>query len=424
MNAKTIKEKYIEDYPIPITLEGTEKILTQMKTCVCKILMDNGNKGTGFFCKIPFPNEDHLVSFLVTNNHIIDESYLKKDKRIDLTINNDKIKKKLIIGTRRVYTSKSCDTTIIEIFEDKDDIKNFLELDFNINEDDFNNTYISKSIYALQYPNSDKVSVSYGIIKTIDLNNNYDILHLCSTDKGSSGAPLLNIKTNKLIGIHKGASNNYNYNKGTLLVHPFKEFISIIKKSIQNKQNRPKKMVLKHPIENIIFDNNWEGSIKHILESRINWSKRYDCEGYQIFGLIGDKLYGVLEGPPDTYYENGFFQFVMIITKDFQTKPPKFYFKNRIFHPNVDEFGLVSCDILRNEYSPVISTFDKIILSVQSLLDDPNPDDFVNEYAAKLYKENRYEYEKTVRYYVSEYANFNVTQNELKKLNFKMELNN
>ena len=57
MNPNTIKEKFIEDNPNPITLESTEIILNQMKNCVCKIYMDNGNKGTGFFCKIPFPDK-------------------------------------------------------------------------------------------------------------------------------------------------------------------------------------------------------------------------------------------------------------------------------------------------------------------------------------------------------------------------------
>ena len=188
--------------------------------------MDNGNKGTSFFCKIPFPDKDHLVPFLITNNHVIDESYLKKDKRIDFTMNNDKIEKKLIISNRRVYTSVKYDITIIEIFESKDDIKNFLELDIDLNGEDFNNKYINNTVYTLQYPNHDIVYVSYGIIKAIDLTNIYDFRHYCSTDKGSSGSPILNIKTNKLIGIHKGAYNNYNFNKGTLLIFPLKEFIS------------------------------------------------------------------------------------------------------------------------------------------------------------------------------------------------------
>ena len=66
----------------------------------------------------------------------------------------------------------------------------------------------------------------------------------------------------------------------------------------------------------------------------------------------------------------------------------------------------------------------KIIQSVQSLLDDPNPDDFVNEEAAKLYKENLSEYEKRVRKYTAEYANFETVQNALKNFDFKMELDN
>ena len=50
----TIKEKYLEDYPTPITSEGTEIILSQMRKNICKIYMNDGSKGTGFFCKIPF----------------------------------------------------------------------------------------------------------------------------------------------------------------------------------------------------------------------------------------------------------------------------------------------------------------------------------------------------------------------------------
>ena len=81
MNPKTIMQKYIEDYPIPITAERTEIILYQMKNCICKIHMDDGSKGTGFFCKIPYPNKDHLLSVLVTNNHVINDSHLGNDKK-------------------------------------------------------------------------------------------------------------------------------------------------------------------------------------------------------------------------------------------------------------------------------------------------------------------------------------------------------
>ena len=44
-----------ESYPKWISLKSSEKIIDQMKSKICKIFLDSGN-GTGFFCKILFPN--------------------------------------------------------------------------------------------------------------------------------------------------------------------------------------------------------------------------------------------------------------------------------------------------------------------------------------------------------------------------------
>ena len=46
---ETIEEENLEDYPDIITSEKTEIILFQMKKNICKIYMDDGSKGTGFF---------------------------------------------------------------------------------------------------------------------------------------------------------------------------------------------------------------------------------------------------------------------------------------------------------------------------------------------------------------------------------------
>ena len=424
MDSSTIKEKNLDDYPIPITSEETRIILKQMEKNVCKIYLDNGIKGTGFFCKIPYPDKEHLLSVLVTNNHIIDEAHLRKNNKIIFSINNDKIKKQLIIGDRIVYTSKLYDITIIQI-HDKDDINDFLELDFDINEEYLENMLVKKSVYILHYPNNEKISVSYGIINGINLQKSWEVFHFCSTDKGSSGAPILNITNNKLIGIHKGAINNLKFNKGTALILPFKEFISQKKK--EEIIVHEKKFILKNKVKEVIYQPS--SLFVHSAEMRIrkemNDNEINDCnnEGYQVFGLIDNKLYGVLEGPPNTIYENGFFQFMMELHKNYPFNPPKFFFQTKIFHPNIyEDSGLVSVDILQNEWNMAL-TFDTIIYSVQSLLDDPNIYIFVNEKAAKLYKENKKAYEKTVREWTNKYANFNIVQNELKKYNFQMEFN-
>jgi V8-like Glu-specific endopeptidase len=61
------------------------------------------------------------------------------------------------------------------------------------------------------------------------------LIHICSTDIGSSGSPILNISNNKIIGIHKASPKNYdyNYNLGTYLKEPINEYlnnINLIKK--------------------------------------------------------------------------------------------------------------------------------------------------------------------------------------------------
>ena len=54
--------------------------------------------------------------------------------------------------------------------------------------------YCGSSIYAIQYPSYNEIqkpAVSYGILKKRLDNNNYDFIHYCSTEYGSSGSPIL-----------------------------------------------------------------------------------------------------------------------------------------------------------------------------------------------------------------------------------------
>ena len=135
-----IPEKYIENSPNPLTIEGTETILFQMKNCICKILSNDGKKGTGFFCKIPYLNK--LLPVLVTNNHILDENSISKDKKIEMTLNDDK--KPLVINidnSRIKFTNKELDITFIEI-KKEDKINYFLEIDENIDKGLIINQYI------------------------------------------------------------------------------------------------------------------------------------------------------------------------------------------------------------------------------------------------------------------------------------------
>ena len=209
--------KNIKFAPIPVSLEQTKIILNQMESCICRIKVGI-KSGTGFFCHIPFRNEK--LPILLTNYHTINDKYLKENKRIELSLNNDKQIKIINIDDKRIiYKNKENDFFAIQI-KNKDNINDFLELDdILLNDNNNPNLIKGKSVYILQYPKEENILVSYGIINEI---NNKNITHFCNTEFGSSGSPILNLETNKIIGIHSGCSNRFNFNRGIFL----KEFLN------------------------------------------------------------------------------------------------------------------------------------------------------------------------------------------------------
>ena len=103
----------------------------------------------------------------------------------------------------------------------------------------------------------------------------------------------------------------------------------------------------------------------------------------------------VIFGPHDTAFEDGTFKLKMSFTEEYPNKPPKVTFVSEMFHPNVYADGSICLDVLQNRWSP---TYDvsAILTSIQSLLDEPNPNSPANSVAAQLYRENRREYKKRV----------------------------
>ena len=208
----------------PVGIDGTKIIMNQLMNCIYKIKI-NGRFETGFFCKIPFRKE--AMKALMINYHVLNEKYLKENKILNLTLNNDK--ENLIIDlriAREIYFNKAFDMTLIELKE-KEKINEYLELDDNLFLDNAKRKYKDKSIYILHYPEGKEAKVSYG--KLLDNIGQFNIIHNCITDIGSTGAPIINLTSNKLIGIHYKNTNNYNV--GTLLEFPLKNLI--IKKEKQ-----------------------------------------------------------------------------------------------------------------------------------------------------------------------------------------------
>jgi len=116
----------------------------------------------------------------------------------------------------------------------------------------------------------------------------------------------------------------------------------------------------------------------------------------------------LIQGPEDTPFEGGVFPAELKFPEDYPLAPPTMKFLVDIWHPNVYPSGLVCISILHppgddpNQYehaserwSPMQSV-EIILLSVISLLAEPNLESPANIEAAKMCRESYAEYKEKV----------------------------
>merc|ERR1719498_1690281 len=108
-------------------------------------------------------------------------------------------------------------------------------------------------------------------------------------------------------------------------------------------------------------------------------------------------------GPEDSPYSGGVFFINIEFKADYPYKPPVCKFNTRIYHPNVSSNGDICLSILKEEWSPAL-TISKVLLSISSLLTDPNPDDPLVPEIAQIYKNDKPKYEATAREWTRKYA--------------------
>ncbi|XP_060225354.1 ubiquitin-conjugating enzyme E2 D1 isoform X1 [Meriones unguiculatus] len=123
-------------------------------------------------------------------------------------------------------------------------------------------------------------------------------------------------------------------------------------------------------------------------------------------GPVGDDLFhwqATIMGPPDSAYQGGVFFLTVHFPTDYPFKPPKIAFTTKIYHPNINSNGSICLDILRSQWSPAL-TVSKVLLSICSLLCDPNPDDPLVPDIAQIYKSDKEKYNRHAREWTQKYA--------------------
>ena len=167
-----------------------------------------------------------------------------------------------------------------------------------------------------------------------------------------------------------------------------------------------------------------------------------------------------LSGPGQSPYNGGIFFLNIVFPPEYPFKPPRVSFTTKIYHPNINDKGGICLDILKENWSPALTiskvramacrgvscrgvscrgvawrgvylywspmSFVKhvfsccvcthyhlflsypllwqVLLSVCSLLTDPNPDDPLVPEIAALYKKDRVKYNQNAKQYTQKYA--------------------
>lgn len=140
-----------------------------------------------------------------------------------------------------------------------------------------------------------------------------------------------------------------------------------------------------------------------LLRKQLSELNKNPVEGFSAGLVDDDDIYkwGVLiYGPQDTLYEGGVFKATLTFPKDYPLRPPKMKFVTEIWHPNVAKNGDVCISILHDpgedkygyekaeeRWLPV-HTVETIMISVISMLADPNGDSPANVEAAKEWRKD------------------------------------
>ncbi|KAM0681526.1 Ubiquitin-conjugating enzyme E2 4 [Glugoides intestinalis] len=147
-----------------------------------------------------------------------------------------------------------------------------------------------------------------------------------------------------------------------------------------------------------------QGTVKRIMKELITMQKE-PPPNTSAAPIDENDLYkwqAIILGPADSVYAGGVFKLSIVFPADYPFKPPKIEFLTKIYHCNIMNKSLC-IDILKAQWTPAL-TIDKVLISIVSLLMDPNPKDPLNREAAEKYLNTREEYDRIATEWTRKYA--------------------
>jgi len=139
---------------------------------------------------------------------------------------------------------------------------------------------------------------------------------------------------------------------------------------------------------------------QYMKDINVHYSIKPDNKNFLKWNIL-------LFGPNETIFEGGIFKCQITFTREYPNKPPEFKFIDNILHPNIYKDGKVCMSILHEgedlygyehiseRWNPSHSV-NSILMSLISLLTEPNFESPANVDASRLWQDDYNEYKKII----------------------------